>query len=244
MSTTDVNQVERDDSAGQDAENKRKEAERIENERQDEAARQRVRDLREHIRTADPDTIRLLFTEARTHYGWQDRDVPEDKLRELYDIAVYGPTSMNQQPMRLIFIRSQDAKKKLEPMLMEGNRPKMMSAPVTAIIGYDTKFYERLPETFPPNPDAKKIFEGKEEMAETNAFRNGTLQGAYFMLAARAVGLDVGGMSGFDNKKVDEAYFAGTGVKSNFLCNLGYADESKIFRRLPRLPFDDVAQIL
>ena len=240
----DFNEVERRDSASQDPQSQAREDAERENERRDEAARQAVRDLRETIKTADEDTLRLLLTEARTHYGWQDRDVPDDTLRELYDIAKMGPTSMNQQPMRLIFVRSQEAKRKLEPMLMEGNRPKMMSAPVTAIVGYDTRFFEKLPEIYPPNPDAKKIFEGKETMAELNAFRNGTLQGAYLMIAARAVGLDVGGMSGFDNAKVDEAFFAGTGIKSNFLVNLGYADESKIFRRLPRLAFDDVATVL
>jgi len=213
-------------------------------ERLDEAAREAVRALRRTITRADGDTMRLLLTEARTHYGWQDRPVPEDTLRELYDIAKMGPTSMNQQPMRLVFVRSAEAKAKLEPALMEGNKAKTMAAPVTAIVGYDTRFFERLAEVFPPNPDARSIFEGKEELAATNAFRNGTLQGAWLIIGARAVGLDVGPMSGFNNAAVDEAFFAGTSVKSNFLCNLGYADETKIFRRLPRLSFDDVAEIV
>ena len=170
--------------------------------------------------TADEATLQLLFTEARTHYGWQDRDVAEETLKALYDIAKMGPTSMNQQPMRVIFVRSEDAKDRLEPALFEANRPKMRSAPVTAIIAHDLNFWEELPTVFPPNPDAQNIFKDNATAAQVNAFRNGTLQGAYVMLAARAVGLDVGGMSGFDNAKLDEEFFHGTSVKSNFLVNL------------------------
>ncbi|MEM8823362.1 MAG: malonic semialdehyde reductase [Pseudomonadota bacterium] len=192
----------------------------------------------------DSYTLRVLLTEARTHYGWKDTPVEDDTLRALYDIAKMGPTSMNQQPMRVLFLKSSEEREKLRPALMEGNIPKTMSAPVTAIVAYDTKFYENLPTLFPPNPDAKGLFEGNEAMAQANAFRNGSLQGAYFIIAARAVGLDAGPMSGFQNPVVDEAFFAGTTWKSNFLCNLGYADTSKIFRRLPRLEFDDVARIL
>lgn len=194
--------------------------------------------------TADEATLQLLFTEARTHYGWQDRDVAEETLKALYDIAKMGPTSMNQQPMRVIFVRSEDAKDRLEPALFEANRPKMRSAPVTAIIAHDLNFWEELPTVFPPNPDAQNIFKDNATAAQVNAFRNGTLQGAYVMLAARAVGLDVGGMSGFDNAKLDEEFFHGTSVKSNFLVNLGYADTSKIFRRLPRLEFETVCETL
>lgn len=193
---------------------------------------------------ADETTLQLLFTEARTHYGWQDRDIEEDTLRALYEIAKMGPTSMNQQPMRVIFVRSQAAKDRLEPVLFEANRPKMRSAPATAIIAYDLNFWEELPKVFPPNPDAHEIFKGNATAAQVNAFRNGTLQGAYFMLAARAVGLDVGGMSGFDNAKLDEEFFHGTSLKSNFLVNLGYADTSKIFRRLPRLEFESVCETI
>ncbi|MEH6738430.1 MAG: malonic semialdehyde reductase [Sulfitobacter sp.] len=194
--------------------------------------------------TADEATLQLLFTEARTHYGWQDRDVAGETLKALYDIAKMGPTSMNQQPMRVIFVRSEDAKDRLEPALFEANRPKMRSAPVTAIIAHDLNFWEELPTVFPPNPDAQNIFKDNATAAQVNAFRNGTLQGAYVMLAARAVGLDVGGMSGFDNAKLDEEFFHGTSVKSNFLVNLGYADTSKIFRRLPRLDFETVCETL
>jgi 3-hydroxypropanoate dehydrogenase len=194
--------------------------------------------------TADDTTLQLLFTEARTHYGWQERDVTPETLQSLFEIAKMGPTSMNQQPMRVVFVRSKDAKDRLEPALLEANRPKMRSAPVTAIIAYDLNFWEELPRLFPPNPGAQDIFKNNAMAAQGNAFRNGTLQGAYFMLAARAVGLDVGAMSGFDNAKVDEEFFHGTSVKSNFLVNLGYADTSRIFRRLPRMSYEEVCETL
>ena len=211
----------------------------LDNEARSSAAAFQARNL-----LADETTLQLLFTEARTHYGWQDRDVSEDTLKSLYEIAKMGPTSMNQQPMRVIFVHSEVGKDRLEPALFEGNRPKMRSAPVTAIIAYDLNFWEELPNTFPPNPDAQEIFKNNATAAQVNAFRNGTLQGAYFMLAARAVGLDVGGMSGFDNAKVDEEFFRGSSLKSNFLVNLGYADTSKIFRRLPRLDFETVCETI
>lgn len=210
----------------------------------DQQARDAARALQNEARTADPDTIRLLFTEARTHYGWQERDVSEATLRELYEIAKMGPTSMNQQPMRILFVRSSEAKDRLEPCLFPANKPKMRTAPVTAIVAYDLNFWEELPVVFPPNPDASDIFRNNSTAAQINAFRNGTLQAAYVMLAARAVGLDVGGMSGFDNAKLDEEFFHGTSLKSNFLINLGYADTAKIFRRLPRLDYDTVCQTL
>ena len=210
----------------------------------DEAAREAARAFQAQTLTADDTTLKLLFTEARTHYGWQDRDVSEDTLRDLYEIAKMGPTSMNNQPMRVLFVRSADAKDRLAPALMPANEAKMRTAPVTAIIAYDLNFWEELPKNFPPNPDAADIFRNNATAAQVNAFRNGTLQGAYFMLAARAVGLDVGAMSGFDNAKVDEEFFHGTSLKSNFLVNLGYADTSKIFRRLPRMAFEEVCQTL
>ncbi len=209
-----------------------------------EEAREAARAFQAMEHSADPTTLELLFTVARTHYGWQDSDVSDATLNALYDIAKMGPTSMNQQPMRVLFIRSQDAKDRLEPCLMDANKPKMRSAPVTAIIAYDLNFWEELPKLFPPNRNAQEIFRNNSTAAQVNAFRNGTLQGAYFMLAARAVGLDVGAMSGFDNKKVDEEFFHGTSLKSNFLVNLGYADTSKIFRRLPRFDYADVCQTL
>ena len=210
----------------------------------DEAARAAARALQTRGLTADAATLELLFTEARTHYGWQDRDVPEETLRRIHEIAQMGPTSMNQQPLRVVFVRSTAAKDRLEPALMPGNRDKMRQAPVTAILAHDLNFWQHLPRLFPPNPGAADIFRDNAAAAQVNAFRNGTLQGAYFMLAARAVGLDVGAMSGFDNAKVDEEFFAGTSLRSNFLVNLGYADTSKIFRRLPRLSYEEVCRTL
>ena len=210
----------------------------------DDRARAVAQSLQDENVQVDEATMRLILTEARPHYGWQDRDVSEDKLRQLYDIAKMGPTSMNQQPMRMIFIRSQEAKDRLAPCLMPANVVKMQAAPVTAIIAYDQNFWEELPKLFPPNPNASDIFRNNSTAAQVNAFRNSTLQGAYAMIAARAVGLDVGAMSGFDNAKVDEEFFHGTSLKSNFLMNLGYADTSKIFRRLPRFAFDEVCQTL
>lgn len=210
----------------------------------DDAARMAAHAFQSQGLTANEATLKLLFTEARTHYGWQERDVSEETLRALFDIAKMGPTSMNQQPMRAVLIRSKEAKDRLEPALMDANRPKMRSAPVTAIIAHDLNFWEELPRLFPPNPHAQDIFKNNATAAQVNAFRNGTLQGAYFMLAARAVGLDVGAMSGFDNAKVDEEFFHGTSIKSNFLINIGYADTSKIFRRLPRMAFEEVCETL
>ena len=210
----------------------------------DQQARDAAAELQSRGLTADDTTLKILFTEARTHYGWQDREVSVETLKDLFEIAKMGPTSMNQQPMRVVFIRSEAAKDRLEPCLFDANRPKMRSAPVTAILAYDLNFWEELPNVFPPNPNAQEIFKNNATAAQVNAFRNGTLQGAYFMLAARAVGLDVGGMSGFDNAKVDEEFFHGTSLKSNFLVNLGYADTSKIFRRLPRLSYEQVCETL
>ena len=214
------------------------------NEALDAEARGVAQALQDAQITVDQDTMRLILTEARTHYGWKERDVPEETLRELYDIAKMGPTSMNQQPMRIIFVRSQEAKDRLAPCLMPPNVPKMQAAPVTAIIAYDQNFWEELPKLFPPNPNASDIFRNNSTAAQINAFRNSTLQGAYVMIAARAVGLDVGAMSGFDNAKVDEEFFHGTSLKSNFLINLGYADTTKIFRRLPRFEFEAVCQTI
>ena len=190
------------------------------------------------------EALDVIFREARTHNAWTDKSVPEETLKALYDLMKWGPTSANMSPARIVFVTSKEAKAKLEPALMEGNRAKTMSAPVTTIIGYDVKFYERLPELFPHAPDAKTWFNWSDEWAEMNAFRNGSLQGAYFMIAARSLGLDCGPMSGFDMNKVNELFFADTNVKSNFLCNIGYGDPSGLFERSPRLPFDDACKIV
>jgi 3-hydroxypropanoate dehydrogenase len=190
------------------------------------------------------DCLNTIFLEARTHYKWTDRQVPDELLHRLIDVTKMGPTSANQSPARFVFVKTPEAKKRLEPHLSEGNRAKTMSAPVCAIIGYDMRFYDYLPKLF-PHTDAKSWFDGKpEQVIETSAFRNGSLQGAYFIIAARALGLDTGPMSGFDNAGVDREFFAGTSVKSNFICNLGYADPSGLFPRSPRFSFDEMAKIV
>jgi 3-hydroxypropanoate dehydrogenase len=193
--------------------------------------------------TIDSAALDQLFVTARTANKWQDRPVPDAKLHELYDLLKMAPTSANASPARFVFIRSQEAKEKLKPALSAGNLEKTMSAPVTVIVAHDTAFYDKLPFLF-PHADAKSWFTSSPAFAEQTAFRNGSLQGAYLILAARAVGLDTGAMSGFDNAKVDAAFLEGTGWKSNFLVNLGYGDPSGTFGRLPRLPFDEAAKIV
>jgi 3-hydroxypropanoate dehydrogenase len=184
-----------------------------------------------------------LFRDARTYNAWQDRDVPDSLLHELIDLAKLGPTSANCSPARFLFVKSRAAKEKLKPHLSEGNREKTMKAPVCAIIGYDFDFYEHLPYLF-PHTNAKSWFEGKPKKIEQTAFRNGTLQGAYLIMAARALGLDCGPMSGFDNEAVDKEFFADTNVKSNFLCNLGFGDGADLKPRAPRFRFDQIALIV
>ena len=188
--------------------------------------------------------LNLLFRDARTHSAWLDKPVDDALLRKIYDLAKMGPTSANMCPMRIVFVRSQAAKEKLKPALDGGNVQKTMSAPVTAIIGMDIRFYEKLPRLF-PHADAKAWFKDlPEPVLESTALRNSSLQGAYFMLAARALGLDCGPMSGFNNAKVDELFFAGTTIKSNFLCNLGHGDASKLFPRSPRLDFEEACGVV
>jgi 3-hydroxypropanoate dehydrogenase len=186
----------------------------------------------------------LIFRAGRTHNVWLDKPVEDALLERVYDLAKMGPTSANMCPMRIIFVKSPEAKERLKPALDAGNADKTMKAPVTAIIAMDIHFYEKLPELF-PHADAKAWFKDlPENVLETVALRNSSLQGAYFMLAARALGLDCGPMSGFNNAKVDEAFFAGTTVKSNFLCNLGYGDASKLFPRSPRLSFEEACKLV
>ncbi len=191
----------------------------------------------------DAVALDTLFRTARTHNGWLDRPVTDDDLRRLYDLMKMAPTSANCSPARIVFVRSANAKARLQPALSPGNLEKTMAAPVTAIIGYDLQFAEHMPRLFPHNPDAKNWF-NDPKVAEVVAFRNGTLQGAYFILAARAVGLDTGPMSGFDNAKVDAEFFPGGRVRSNFLCNLGHGDSSKLFARSPRLEFAEACEVL
>lgn len=190
----------------------------------------------------EKDALNVLFCEARTHHKWTDKEVPDDLLRRLYDLAVMGPTSMNCCPMRIVFVTSAAAKEKLKPTLMEGNVEKTMSAPVTAILAYDQQFYQKLPQLF-PHMDAMSWFEGNASFAEETAFRNATLQGGYFILAARSLGLDCGPMSGFDAKALDQAFFKGTQWKSNFLCNLGYGDPTALYPRGPRPTFEETCKI-
>jgi 3-hydroxypropanoate dehydrogenase len=183
-----------------------------------------------------------LFRDARTHNSLVG-DVPDALLHELVDLLKLGPTSANCSPARFLFVKSREAKERLRPHLSEGNLEKTMKAPVCTIIGYDLDFYKYLPKLF-PHTDAKSWFEGKPKKIEETAFRNGTLQGAYLILAARALGLDTGPMSGFDNAGVDREFFSGTNIRSNFLCNLGYGDGKGMRPRAGRLEFEDACRII
>ncbi|SNT11524.1 malonic semialdehyde reductase [Tropicimonas sediminicola] len=207
------------------------------------AAQARVREVRAACERLDDAAIDLILRDARSHYAWTDRPVPRALLEEVYEIAAGGPTSMNCCPARFVFVESPEAKEKLATSLKAKNIEKMMSAPVTVIIAHDLEFWTELPFLF-PHEDRRPHFEGKPAHSEATAFRNGTLQAAYFMIAARAVGLDTGAMSGFSNEIVDEAFFAGTTLRSNFLLNLGYADETALFQKLPRFPFDQVCSFV
>ena len=192
----------------------------------------------------DDNTKDLLFRTARTHNGWLDKPVDDALLQQIYDLMKWGPTSTNSSPLRIVFVKSKEAKELLRPCLMAANAEKTMSAPVTAIFANDMEFYEKLP-TLSAHNNARSWFigEGKEESIKTTAFRNGTLQCAYFMIAARSHGLDCGPMSGFNNAKLDEAFFGGTPLKSNFICSLGYGDTSKLYPRGPRLSFSEACTI-
>jgi 3-hydroxypropanoate dehydrogenase len=185
----------------------------------------------------------IIFREARTHNVWLDKPVSDALLHQIYDLMKWAPTSANSSPARIVFVRSAEAKQRLLPAVSTGNLDKTRAAPVTAIIAHDSEFHEKLPKLF-PQADARSWFAGNQPLIDTTAFRNGTLQGAYLILAARALGLDAGPMSGFDNAKVDQEFFPGGKVKSNFLINLGYGDHAKLFPRNPRLPFAEAAQIL
>jgi len=194
--------------------------------------------------TLDQAALDRLFLTARTQNGWLPTPVSDAQLRRIYDIMKMGPTSANSCPARFVFLRTPEAKARLLPALSPGNVDKTKAAPVTAIIGYDARFYDLLPKLFPHRPDMKDNFAANARLADITAFRNGTLQGAYFMIAARACGLDVGGMSGFDNAKVDAEFFPDGRVKSNFLCNLGHGDPAKVLPKLPRLDFDEACTLL
>lgn len=207
------------------------------------AAQDAVRSLRARKACLDDDAIDLILRDARSHYAWSDKPVTDAQLRTLYAITINGPTSMNTCPARFKFVRSAEAKARLATSMKPLNVPKMMGAPVTVIVAWDPDYWKRLDFLF-PHDDRKPLFEGRPDYAHDTAYRNSTLQGAYLMIAARAMGLDVGAMSGFSNAVVDAEFFAENGWKSNFLCNIGYADESALFQKLPRFSFDEVCEVL
>ncbi|MEJ2059420.1 MAG: malonic semialdehyde reductase [Gammaproteobacteria bacterium] len=195
-------------------------------------------------RILDDQSLNVLFREARSFPKWLDRPVEEAVLHELYDLVKMAPTSMNSSPARLVFVTSEEGRERLLPALSPGNVEKTRSAPVTVIVAHDTAFHEHLPTLFPHMPDARGLFEGNESLREATAFRNGALQGAYLIMAARALGLDCGPMSGFDNAKLDAEFFPDGRYRSNFLVNLGYGDHSGLFPRGPRLGFEQACQIV
>jgi len=188
-------------------------------------------------------TTEQLFTEARTQNGWLPEPVADATLQQLYDLLKWGPTSANCSPARFIFVRSAEAKEKLVACMSPGNAPKVQEAPVTVIVGMDMAFYERLPQLF-PHADARSWFVGNQPMIDATAFRNSSLQGGYLIMAARALGLGCGPMSGFNAAKVDEAFWAGTTVKTNFVCSLGHGNPAKVFARSPRLGFDEACSLV
>ena len=191
----------------------------------------------------DDHALDQLFRSARTYPTWDTREVPETMLRELYELAIMGPTSMNCLPARFVFITTPEGKARLMPAIAEGNLSKVEEAPVTVILAHDTRFHEHMPELWPHMPDAGRMFEDNSELAETTAFRNGTLQGAYLILAARALGLDAGPMSGFDNARLDSAFFPDGRFKSNFLMNIGFGDDRGLYSRGPRLAFEQAVTL-
>ena len=188
-------------------------------------------------------SIQQLFTAARTHHAWQDKPVADGLLQEIYDLTKWGPTSANASPLRIVFVKSKSAKEKLLPAIAGPNVEQVQAAPVTAVIAYDQKFYDHLPTLFPAY-DMRPMFVANPSMSDQTAFRNSSLQGAYFILAARALGLDCGPMSGFDTQKVNAEFFPDGKWKANFLCNLGYGDPEKLFPRNPRLGFEEACLVL
>jgi 3-hydroxypropanoate dehydrogenase len=192
----------------------------------------------------DQNALDRLFVEARTYGVWQDREVPDEMLHRLYELMKFGPTEANTCPMRIVFVRSQEAKKRLDPLMDEGNRKKTMAAPVNAILAYDLKFYEHMDKLFPHAPGARSWFEGNQPKIEKVGLRNGSLQAAYFMIAARSLGLDCGPQSGFNVDGVKAEFFAGTDVVPNIVCNLGYGDPASLHPRLPRFEFDAACKVL
>jgi len=208
-------------------------------EEQRKTAQEDIRSLRKEIAHLGQPAIDLILTRARSHYAWQEKPVTDEQIRQMYDMVKMGSTSMNTCPARFVFVNTNEGRARLAKALKPANVPKVMGAPLTAIIAWDTDFWKELPRLF-PHDDRRHLFDGKDAYCHDTAYRNSTLQGGYLMTAARAIGLDVGAMSGFSNQIVDEEFFADTTLKSNFLLNIGYADESALFQRLPRFDFEEV----
>ncbi len=194
--------------------------------------------------TLDDGALDIIFREARTHNEWLDEPVTDDDLRAIFELMKFGPTTANSSPARFVFLRSAESREKLAPHLSDGNRQKTMTAPMCVIVAHDLEFYEHLGELFPHDPTARSWFAGKDEHVRVTALRNGSLQGAYFIVAARALGFDCGPMSGFDNAGVDAAFFGDTPWRSNFLCNFGHGDAARLFPRNPRFAFNDACRIV
>ena len=190
----------------------------------------------------DDAALDQLFRAARTRNAWTDRPVSDDQIRELYDLMKLGPTSANSCPARFVWVRSTEGKARLSAHVSKTNRPKVLAAPVTAIVGYDLDFADRLPQLFPARGQMMQELFRDSVLAQTTAFRNSSIQGGYLILAARALGLDTGPMSGFDNERVDAEFFAGTRIKSNFICSMGYGSDENLFARNPRLSFDEAGK--
>jgi len=207
------------------------------------AAQEQFKDLKERTNPLDEEALNLVFGEARSMNGWQNKEVSDDMVKSIYDLTKMGPTSTNCCPARFKFIKSEKQKQLLKDSLLPNNIDKVMTAPVIAVIGYDLDFSDHMGKLF-PHMDVAPMYKGNQEFNHSAAFRNSSLQGAYFMMVSRALGLDCGPMSGFNNAIVDEVFFSGTNIKSNFLCCIGYGDPSKIFMRLPRLDFNEVCEII
>lgn len=208
------------------------------------AAQHEIRDVRSRITRLTDDGIDLILTGARSHYGWQDKPVHDEDLKKIFEVMSAGPTSNNGHPTRIIFARTDETKQRLVPALKGNNVEKVLTSPVCAIIAYDMEFYKRMPELFPHDPGKMQMFIDDPKRCADDAFRNGSLQGAYFMIAARALGFDVGPISGFDNETVDKEFFEDTSLKSNFLCNVGYGDEALVWQKLPRPEFDTICELI
>lgn len=191
----------------------------------------------------DDHALDTIFREARSQNRWQEKPVGEELLKQLYELMKWGPTSANCCPLRIVFCKSDESIRQLADVAMDVNKEKILQAPVTAILGYDTKFYTYMSKLMPVKPEFEEMFAGNEEFARTTAFRNSTLQGAYFIIAARSLGLDCGPMSGFDNDACDRVFFPDGRIKSNFICSIGYGDPAGVFPRQPRLDFDEACVI-